>query len=207
MHYGLSNVQPATLVLIDTFVQWNRSPRLWPNPDAVNRGEYGRCDQPSRVRRRPELLGQNSVAAGCDNKSEEDPMNPRGQFSDSSCTDQMHLAERELSAFVRAVTQLYGCEEAKLAAEDWLDESELMDSPPLLTNRNWRAVTIAASARLANQLSIASQQRTLLLPNKRQASEIPSSSRSPSRFWSNAVSATDGVRMRSERERFGDDPG
>ena len=104
-------------------------------------------------------------------------MNSRGQSSYSSCVDQMHLAERELSAFVRAVTQLYGSEEAKLAAEDWLDESELMDSPPLLTDRNWRAVTIAASARLANQLSIAPQQRTLLVPSKRRTSEIPSSSR------------------------------
>lgn len=104
-------------------------------------------------------------------------MNSRGQSSDSSCADQIHLAERELSAFVRAVTQLYGSEEAKLAAEDWLDESELMDSPPRLTDRNWRAVTIAASARLANQLSIAPQQRTLLVPNKRRTSEIPSSSR------------------------------
>lgn len=121
--------------------------------------------------------GRNLVGAGCDNKAEEDSMNSRGQSSDSSCADQMHLAERELSAFVRAVTQLYGSEEAKLAAEDWLDESELMDSPPRLTDRNWRAVTIAASARLANQLSIAPQQRTLLVPNKRRTSEIPSSSR------------------------------
>ncbi len=104
-------------------------------------------------------------------------MNSRGQFCDSSCTDQMHIAERELFAFILAVTQLYGSEEAKLAAEDWLDESELMDSPPLSANRNWRAVTIAASARLANQLSIAPQQRTLLVPNERRTSEIPSSSR------------------------------
>ena len=123
--------------------------------------------------------GRNLVGAGCDNKAEEDSMNSRGQSSDSSCADQIHLAERELSAFVRAVTQLYGSEEAKLAAEDWLDESELMDSPPLSTDRNWRAVTIAASARLANQLSIAPQQPTWLVPNKRRTSEIP-----PSRSFS-----------------------
>jgi len=66
----------------------------------------------------------------------------------------MHIAERELSAFIRAVTQLHGPEEAKLAAGDWLNESELMDSPPLSTSRNWRAVTIAASARLANRLTV-----------------------------------------------------
>ena len=30
----------------------------------------------------------------------------------------MHIAERELSAFIGAVTQLFGPEEAKLSAED-----------------------------------------------------------------------------------------
>lgn len=102
-------------------------------------------------------------------------MDSRGQFLDSSCADQMYMAERELSAFICAVTQLYGSEEAKLAAEDWLDEAELMDSPPLLTSRNWRAVTIAAAARLANQITIAPQKQTLLVPpDERRASEIPS---------------------------------
>lgn len=103
-------------------------------------------------------------------------MNSRDETSDSGCADQMHLAERELSAFIRAVTQLYGSEDAKLATEDWLDESQLMDSPPLLTDRTWRAVTIAASARLANQLALRPQQRTLSVPNKRRTPEIPSSS-------------------------------
>ena len=79
---------------------------------------------------------------------------PREQFCSSADADQMHIAERELSAFIRAVTELFGAEEAKLSAEDWLDESELMDSPPLSTSRNWRAVTIAASARLANRLAV-----------------------------------------------------
>jgi hypothetical protein len=34
----------------------------------------------------------------------------------------MDTAERELSAFIGAVTQLSCPEEAKLSAEDWLDE-------------------------------------------------------------------------------------
>jgi hypothetical protein len=80
-------------------------------------------------------------------------MNSCGQFCDSSCADQMQIAGRELSAFVRAVTQRYGSEEAKLAAEDWLDEFERMDSPALSTSGSWRAVTIAVSARLANRLT------------------------------------------------------
>lgn len=45
-------------------------------------------------------------------------MNSQGQFCNSTYADQMHIAERELSAFIRAVTQLFGPEEAKLSAED-----------------------------------------------------------------------------------------
>ena len=141
-------------------------------------------------------------------KIKADYMNSRAQFRQSSCADQMHMAERELSAFIRAVTQLYGSEAAKLATEDWLDESELMDSPPLLTERNWRAVTIAASARLTHQLIIAPQQRTLLVsPNQRGASE---STIAPS-FLLHASGAMPSSRpaaseMRSERERIDDEP-
>jgi hypothetical protein len=90
-------------------------------------------------------------------------MNSEEQFCNSIYADQILIAERELSAFIRAVTQLFGSEEAKISAEDWLDESELMDSPPLSTSRNWRAVTIAAAARLANRLAVA-QHRTLDRP-------------------------------------------
>ena len=82
-------------------------------------------------------------------------MNESESFSNSLYTDQMHLAERELSAFIAAVAALSGPEQARLSAEDWLDESELMDSPYRSTSRDWRTVTIAASARLATQLNIA----------------------------------------------------
>jgi hypothetical protein len=74
-------------------------------------------------------------------------------FSNWLYTEQMHLAERELSAFVAAVRASYGPEEAELSAEDWIEESELMDSSPRSEVRNWRAVTIAASARLAGRVS------------------------------------------------------
>jgi hypothetical protein len=90
-------------------------------------------------------------------------MNSHEQFCNSTYDDQMHIAERELSAFIRAVSQLFGPEEARLSAEDWLDESELMDSPPRSTSRDWRAVTVAASARLANRLTVASHHRTLFV--------------------------------------------
>lgn len=80
-------------------------------------------------------------------------MSEPASFSDSVYEEQTHLAERELSSFVAAVDALYGPAQAKLAAEDWLDESELMDSPPRSEARNWRAITIAASARLANRVN------------------------------------------------------
>jgi hypothetical protein len=82
-------------------------------------------------------------------------MNQHESFSDLIYEEQTHLAERELYSFVSAVTRLYGPEQATLSAQDWLDESELIDSPPLSTERNWRAVTIAASTRLADRLNIA----------------------------------------------------
>jgi hypothetical protein len=70
------------------------------------------------------------------------------------------MAERELSAFISAVAELFGQEQARLAAEDWLDESESMDSPRRPTSRDWLAVTVAASARLANRLTVAVNHRT-----------------------------------------------
>ena len=80
-------------------------------------------------------------------------MNEHESFSDSIYEEQTHMAELELSSFIAAVTELYGPEQARLSEKDWLDESELMDSPPVSMRREWRAVTIAASARLAGRLS------------------------------------------------------
>jgi len=73
--------------------------------------------------------------------------------SSGCCKEQMEMAEREFSAFIRAVKELFGPEQAQLSAVDWLDVSELMDIQPRSTSRDWRAVTIAAAARLANRLN------------------------------------------------------
>ncbi|HKC00966.1 MAG TPA: hypothetical protein VKD23_19445 [Terriglobales bacterium] len=89
-------------------------------------------------------------------------MNSQEQFCNSTYAHQMHIAERELSAFIGAVTQLFGPEEAKLSVEDWLDESELMDSPARSRSRDWRAVTVAASGRLANRLTVKPDHRASL---------------------------------------------
>ena len=97
-------------------------------------------------------------------------------FSSSLYTDQMHLAERELSAFIVAVAELFGAEQARISMEDWLDESELMDVSPRSTHRDWRAITIAASVRLANRLNVAHHQRSLgISETDTEVSPIPSS--------------------------------
>ena len=65
-------------------------------------------------------------------------------------------AERELGAFVNAVTDLYGADQARLAAEDWLLELELMDLVPELSSCVWRTLTIVSASRLAVRLNTAS---------------------------------------------------
>lgn len=86
-------------------------------------------------------------------------MSERELFSDLIHEEQVHLGERELSSFVSAVTKVYGPEQARLSAQDWLDESDLIDHPTLSIERHWRAVTIAASARLADRLNGVGKQK------------------------------------------------
>jgi hypothetical protein len=93
----------------------------------------------------------------------------------STCEDQINMAERELSAFIRAVTELFGPEQARLSTEDWLDESELIDNLPRATSRDWRAVTVAASARLANRGTPTRDHRTLAASTDPKVSPILSS--------------------------------
>jgi len=78
--------------------------------------------------------------------------------NDQTFAKLMTMAERELGAFISAVTELFGTEQARLAAEDWLDELFIME--PLLgwTSRDWRSITIAASARLAGRVNASSHQ-------------------------------------------------
>ncbi|HLQ77666.1 MAG TPA: hypothetical protein VK210_09935 [Terriglobia bacterium] len=87
-------------------------------------------------------------------------MNTKESFSNSICKAQTQMAERELSAFISAVKELFGPDQAQLSAVDWLDELELMDIPPGSTSRDWRAVTIVASVRLANRLNAGPHDRS-----------------------------------------------
>jgi hypothetical protein len=86
---------------------------------------------------------------------EENPMANKRSFSNSICAAETHRAERELSAFIGAVTELFGPEQARVSTEDWFEELTLMDRPSRSKERKWRAVTIAATARLANGLNTA----------------------------------------------------
>jgi len=91
-------------------------------------------------------------------------MDGHESFSDSIYEEQTHLAESELSSFITDVTKLYGSYEARLSEEDWLDESDLMDSPPRSEARNWHSVTIAASARLANRVHVSTASSEVARP-------------------------------------------
>jgi hypothetical protein len=82
-------------------------------------------------------------------------------FSLSIYDDQMQIEECELSVFLRAVTDLYGAEQASISERDWLDESDLLDDPPRSEVRDWHSVTVAASARLANRLRVPLSDRRL----------------------------------------------
>ena len=69
------------------------------------------------------------------------------------CADVAKIAEEEFGAFFGAVTELFGSEEARLSAEDWLRELECI---PLdaASPREWRRITIDVSERLASRVSV-----------------------------------------------------
>jgi len=73
----------------------------------------------------------------------------------SGCADLASMAERELSAFFRAVSELFGTEQAELSAEDWLDAFTATDSGPAST-RELRRITATASTRLASRVNASS---------------------------------------------------
>lgn len=102
-------------------------------------------------------------------------MNEHESFSNSVYAEETQLAEREMSAFIGAVKELFGPEQAQGSAQDWLEESELMDSPPRSTARDWRAVTVAASARLASRIDAREYRQKSLDPTTNtKVSPIPS---------------------------------
>jgi hypothetical protein len=88
-------------------------------------------------------------------------MNPRIGYKpsvnpDPGCADLMMMAERELSAFFKAVTQLFGSEQAELSAEDWLQELIGIDGLPA-SAREWRLITAKVSTRLPTEVNASSR--------------------------------------------------
>jgi hypothetical protein len=73
----------------------------------------------------------------------------------SRSAGRIKAAEQELAAFFNAVKQLFGREQAELSAKDWLDELARIDSLPSSV-RDWRSLTVKASARLATRLNASS---------------------------------------------------
>jgi hypothetical protein len=89
-------------------------------------------------------------------------MNASDSSSESVSANQTQIGERELFAFVNAVTELFGPKQARVAAEDWLEEAELRDAPARSTIGHLRMVTIAASTRLATRINAAEHRRKSL---------------------------------------------
>ena len=92
-------------------------------------------------------------------------MTPFARYKASSnfnppCPDLMTMAERELSAFFNAITQLFGSQQAELSAEDWLQELIEIDRLPAST-REWRSFTAKVSTRLASRVSASSLSSSL----------------------------------------------
>ena len=61
------------------------------------------------------------------------------------------LAERELAAFARAVRELFGPEQARVSTAEWIDELESLHWPARPGVSDFRCITTAASARLADR--------------------------------------------------------
>jgi hypothetical protein len=107
----------------------------------------GRCDLSRKLFKLPPRRVE---------KDEVREMNPRTWESssrfNSDCSNSLLMAERELSAFFKAATELFGVEEARISAEDWMRELLATEALPV-SDREWRTITAKVTARLASRLS------------------------------------------------------
>ena len=80
------------------------------------------------------------------------------RFSAETDAELFNRAEKELAAFVAAVSTLHGEEQARAAADDWLLELTALEQPckGASPDLDLRSVTIRAARRLAQRLSIPS---------------------------------------------------
>ena len=70
-----------------------------------------------------------------------------------SITSTLHMAEKELAAFVSAVRELFGSTEAQQSAEDWIEIVTLMSCQTPGASPDWRRVTITAAGRLTRRVN------------------------------------------------------
>lgn len=61
-------------------------------------------------------------------------------------------AEKELAAFVAAVSELFGPEQSLEAAEDWIEELRRLEWPTGNALPDFRQVTIAAASRVSRRI-------------------------------------------------------
>lgn len=67
-------------------------------------------------------------------------------------------AERELSAFVIAVNQLFDGDQGLKAANNWIEELERTDLPSEASVIDWRKITIAAATKFVRGVTLNSTQ-------------------------------------------------
>jgi hypothetical protein len=77
------------------------------------------------------------------------------KHSNDPCSDLTTMAERELSAFFNAITELFGSEQTDPSAKDWLREVIEIDGLPA-SAREWRLITTKVLTRLASRVSVSS---------------------------------------------------
>jgi hypothetical protein len=91
-------------------------------------------------------------------------VNKQEPFQSPAYSELVRKTERELGAFISAVTELYGAEQARLSAIDWLDQFESINDVSGSTTHDWRLVTIRAVACLVNRLHVKSPMSNIGAP-------------------------------------------
>lgn len=81
-------------------------------------------------------------------------LNEQRDVDHSICENPGTVARGEFLTFTRVVTELFGPEQAKQSAEDWLNELTKRDCMPGANTCEWRLVTVAAMARLTIRMTV-----------------------------------------------------
>jgi hypothetical protein len=103
-------------------------------------------------------------------------VNKQESFQNPACSELVRKAERELGAFISAVAELYGVEQTRLSALDWLDQFESINKLPGSTSHDWRSVTVRAAVCLVNRLRLKPPSPNIAAPpTDTNVSAIPSS--------------------------------